>query len=102
MGHQQSPSRHLASEFRQHQLGHHSSELQRLLTAFRGTPMAGKYVLICSKPHTEWRLGRLSGVRGEPPTIISDQVFNTRAEAEWEVFKRRWEEHFGESLDDSA
>jgi hypothetical protein len=27
-------------------------------------------------------------------------VFHDRAEAEWEVFKRRWQEHFGEALDD--
>ncbi len=102
MEHQQVPSRHLASEFRQHPLGHHSPELQKLLTMFRGVPMAGKYVLICTKPHAEWKLGRLSGVRGEPPAIIGSQTFSSRAEAEWEVFKRRWEENFGESLDDSV
>ena len=28
--------------------------------------MAGKYVLVCRKPHEEWVLGQLTGKRGEP------------------------------------
>ena len=94
------PPHHVAAEFRQHPLGHHSPELQRVLTTFRGAPMAGKYVLLCTKPYQEWKLAQLSGVRGEPPTIISSQVFTDRAAAEWEVFKRRWEQYYGERLDD--
>jgi hypothetical protein len=40
-------------EFRQKPIGHHSPALQRVLNVFRGEPTAGKYVLICTKPHKE-------------------------------------------------
>ncbi len=94
------PPRSVAEEFKNQPLGHHSPELQRVLTLFRGAPMEGKYVLVCTEPHQTWKLGRLPGVRGEPVQVFDDVVFRDRSEAEWEIFKRRWHEHFGESLDD--
>ncbi len=93
------PSHELAEEFRRQPLGHHSPELQRVLVLFRGEPMEGKYVLVCTEPHRRWVLGQLPGVRGEPVKMYEDVVFETREEAEWEVFKRRWKKHFGEDLD---
>lgn len=92
------PPREVADEFRNKPLGHHSPSLQHVLTTFRSAPMAGKYVLIVTKPHQEWRLGRLTGVRGEAPQPVGEDVFTDRASAEWAVFRRRWEEHFGEAL----
>ena len=58
--------RAFAEEFRRTPVGHHSPGLQRVLHAFRGEPLCGKYVLFCTKPYTEWRLARLSGERGKP------------------------------------
>lgn len=95
-----SPPRALADEFRRQPLGHHSPGLQSVLTKFRGEPMEGKYVLVCTRPHAEWRLGQLSGVRGESVTMIDDVTFTSRAEAEWEVFKRRWKRYYDEDLAD--
>lgn len=92
------PSRSVAEEFRRSPLGHHSPELQRVLTLFRGAEMEGKYVLVCAKPHQEWRLGRLPANRGEPIELIGE-TFHSLADAEWEIFKRRWEYYFGEVLD---
>jgi branched-chain amino acid transport system permease protein len=61
--------------------------------------MEGKYVLVCTKAHEEWVLGRLPGVRGEA-VELTGEVFQSLADAEWSVFKRRWEHHFGERLED--
>lgn len=94
------PPRALAEEFRRQPLGHHSPDLQSVLTRFRSEPMDGKYVLICTRPHAEWKLGQLSGVRGDPVTMIDGVVFTSRAAAEWDVFKRRWSRYFGEELTD--
>ncbi len=66
-----SPPRALADEFRRQPLGRHSPGLQSVLTKFRGEQMEGKYVLVCTRPHAEWRLGQLSGVRGESVTICT-------------------------------
>jgi hypothetical protein len=85
----------LIDEFRQRPVGHHSPDLQRLLTRLRGEPLEGKYVLICRKPHTEWVLGQLSGRRGGPVKILKDQVFTSLEDAEREVFRRRRKRHLG-------
>ena len=45
--------KHLVEEFRAKPIGHHSADLQKLLNVFRGAEMAGKYVLVCTKPHEE-------------------------------------------------
>lgn len=93
------PDSALVDEFRSMPLGHHSPELQRLLTTFRGAPMEGKHMLVCTKAHEEWVLGRLPGGRGEA-VELTGEVFHSLADAEWSVFKRRWEHHFGERLQD--
>jgi hypothetical protein len=89
--------RHLADEFRKNPVGIHSPALQKILNVFRGSAMAGKYVLICVKPHQEWRLAQLGQERGDP-LILKDQSFHSIEEAEWEIFKIRWQHYTGESL----
>lgn len=93
------PDRSLAEEFRKQPIGHHSPELERVLFLFRGQDMAGKFVLIEDEPLRKWRIGQLSGRRGDPVEIVSDTVFESIEEAEWEIFKRRWKLHFGEDLE---
>lgn len=88
----------IAREFREHPLGQHSPELQRVLTLFRGEDMAGKYVLVCTDPHQRWVLGQLTGQRGDPITVYEDIEFTSREDAEWDVFQRRWQRYFGEEL----
>ena len=87
-----------AVEFLDRPVGHHSAGLQRLLNLFRGPPLAGKYVLICTKPHREWQLARLSGRRGQPVSIVEGVVFRNLETAEREIFRLRWKEHTGEEL----
>jgi hypothetical protein len=90
--------RQWVDEFRKQPLGPHSPNLQRVLNAMRGAPQRGKYVLVCTKPHKEWALGRLPGERGKPVELLPDQVFRSLAEAEWTVFRLRWKEHTGTDL----
>lgn len=91
--------RQYVEEFRKTPVGRHSPGLQRILNLFRGEAMAGKYVLVCTKPHREWMLGQFTGVRGEK-IRMTNQVFTSLDEAEWYVFKQRWKRHTGEDLPD--
>lgn len=50
VGHNQ---KHLADEFMANPFGRASLELQRILMVFRGGAAAGKYVLVCTKPHQD-------------------------------------------------
>ncbi len=88
----------LAREFRARPYGRHSAELQRVLNRMRGGANPGRYVLICTKPHREWVLGRLGAHRGAPITTVPGYVFTSHAEAEWTVFKLRWKELTGQEL----
>src|SRR3546814_20222275 len=89
--------RDLIEECRRKPGGRHSGELQRLLNILRGGPLEGKYVLVRTKPDQEWVLAQLSGIRGEPVRIHSDQVFHSLEAAEWAVFKRRWQQLTGQT-----
>ena len=90
-----------AEEFFRTPVGHQSPGLQRILTVLRGEPLKGKYVLVATKPHTEWQLARLSGERGKP-LIRLDQFYTCLLEAERDVFARRWFDATGQRLTYSA
>lgn len=70
-------------------LGQHSDKLERVITYFRSGAAAGKYVIVCTKLHEEWRIGQLSGVRGQPPTIVGDERFSSIDAAFHGIFLRR-------------
>lgn len=88
-----------AEEFRRQPIGHHSPGLQRILSLFRGAPLRDKHIILCTKPHEQWMLAELAGVRGRPVRLHEDKVFRSLAEAEWEVFKLRWKRHTGKDLE---
>jgi hypothetical protein len=90
--------REFAEEFRRNPVGHHSPGLQRVLNVFRGLPLKGKHVLVCTRPHQEWQLATLSGERGKPVTLVKGKVYRSLEEAEWDVFKIRWLALTGETL----
>ena len=92
---------HLAREFRDDPFGHHSPELTRILNVMRAGPMDGKYCLVCTRPHAEWRLAVLSGRRGVAPRVEHNRVFHSLAEAEWAVFKLRWRDATGQDIDEA-
>lgn len=91
--------KHLAEEFIQNPLAPHSPELQRVLMVFRGGPVEGKHVLVCTKPYEEWTLAQVTGVRGRPVKLHEDQVFTSLEDAERAVFRLRWKQHTGRKLD---
>lgn len=81
----------IIEEHKRNPIGIHSDALERVLIYLRrhGLRTAGKYILVCTKPHQEWRIARLSGVRGEPPTIDESARFASRETAEHGVFLKR-------------
>jgi hypothetical protein len=92
----------LADEFRRQPIGHHSPALERLLDRLRAGGTRGKYCLVCIVPHRHWQLARLSGERGVPPVPVPGCDYHTIEDAEWDVFRRRWEEEGGEPLGNRA
>ena len=40
----------------------------------------------------------MDGRRGSPVRLLEDEVFTSRREAEWAVFKRRWKRVTGREL----
>ena len=88
----------LAKAYRERPAGPHTPDLLRLLNRLRWEPMDDKYVLICLQRHRRWVLGKLDGGRGTPVRLIEDQVFTSRQDAEWAVFKRRWKKVTGQDL----
>ena len=86
-------------EFRRKPVGQHSPSLQRIINVMRGEALEGKYVLLCTKPHHEWVLAQMNG-RAKPLTVHWNQVFLDLHEAEFEIFKLRYERHFGKVIPD--
>jgi hypothetical protein len=86
-----------AAEFMATPIGHHSPGLQRVLHKFRGEPAAGKCVLVTIAPHQRWQLARLGGTRGAKLEMLA-QTYTCLAEAERDVFRRRWQDATGEAL----
>ena len=80
----------IIAEHRERPIGKHSDELERVLIYLRKhhLEMAGKYILVCTKPHEEWRIATLSGKPGVPPELLSD-AFPDRYGAEHGLFLKR-------------
>ncbi len=81
----------LAEEYRDNLRGPYSLELQKILDRMRTTPMQGRFALIVVEPFKRWQLAKLSGIRGVPPEVVDHAFYTSMAEAEWDLFKRRWE-----------
>ena len=50
--------------------------------------MTGKYVLVQVKAHEDYRIGRVSGVRGEPVKILA-KSYASQEECEHGIFLKR-------------
>jgi len=87
----------LAEEFRQKPYGRHSAELQRVLNRMRSEPFEGHYVLIREGRFGPYRLGRF-GPSPADPIDFTGHVFASAREAEWTVFKLRWQKLTGREL----
>jgi hypothetical protein len=69
--------------------GPHGDALQRVLRYLRRAPVTGKYVIVAVRPWVEYRIGALTGVRGEAPTVLEDGPYATEAAAMHGVFLKR-------------
>jgi hypothetical protein len=87
-----------ATEFKERPIGPHSPGLQRLLNIFRADTRPPRLAAFAIKPHAEWVIIRLPETRSAPIEIERDRVFTSLEDAEWEVFCRRWELHFGRDI----
>ncbi len=70
--------------------------LDRVLTRMRMQPAAafgGKFVIVCTEPERQWRIARLSGIRGVPPRFIDDRIFTDEQAAQAEIFTMRLEQY---------
>jgi len=52
---------------------HEDFQLNRVLLRMRAQPAKGKLVVVCTKIEKEWRIARLSGIRGVPPEFVTDK-----------------------------
>ena len=67
----------------------HSKELQIVLDKLRRQPMAvKKYVTVCKKDFEDYRIGIVSGVRGQPVKIL-EESFSSEEAAEHAIFLKR-------------
>jgi hypothetical protein len=86
----------LAREFKGAPFGPHGPELQKLLQRMQWGYSRGRTIIVCTKPHAEWRLGRMGPVRGAPMDLSEDQVFDNLGAALWACFRKRWKEMTGQ------
>ncbi len=89
----------LIEEFRRTPVGRHSPDLRYLLNRMRTAPELPNYVLICTVPQREWLLATKEPGRGTPVEIVEGRIFTDPNEAEWEVFKLRWQAPTGETIE---
>lgn len=67
--------------------------MRRVLLRMRGQmPALGKLVIICTEVEKEWRIARLSGVRGVPPEFVDDRVFDNEQDVQHAIFLMRLDE----------
>lgn len=66
-----------------------SDDLLRILDYFRRGPVAGKYVAIVEEPFARWRIGVLSGVKGQPIEVDESEDFHSEPDVQHAIFLRR-------------
>jgi hypothetical protein len=71
---------------------HEDFLLNRVLIRMRAQPVKGKLIIICTKVEKEWRIGRLSGIRGVPPEFVTDKVYDDEQLIQFDIFLMRLDE----------
>ena len=67
----------------------HSKELQIVLDKLRRQPMSvKKYVTVCKKDFEDYRIGLVSGIRGQPVKML-DEPFSSEEAGEHAIFLKR-------------
>jgi hypothetical protein len=52
----------------------------------------GKLIVICTKVEKQWRIGRLSGIRGVPPVFVNDTLYDNEQDPQHDIFVMRLDE----------
>ncbi|MEQ9010706.1 MAG: hypothetical protein RIK00_07985 [Algiphilus sp.] len=83
-------SREIIDEHRRCPVGKHSDALERVLIYLRKhhLEMDGKYILVCTQPHVEWRIAQITGEPDQAPRLLDD-TFSDRFQAEHALFMKR-------------
>ncbi len=71
---------------------HEDFELNRVLLRMRAQPAGNKLVVICTKVEKEWRIGRLSGIRGVPPKFVGRKTYDNEQDPQHDIFLMRLDE----------
>lgn len=90
----------LVAAFEARPFGPHPPELAALVDALRLEPIDGKYVLLADVDGG-FELAQLSAQPGVPPRRLGVR-FTDLADAERDVFRRRWQARTGRTLDGGA
>jgi hypothetical protein len=85
--------RELIRRFRACPMGPHDPEMQAMLLPLRNVAAAGKDALMRLPAERGWTLVRLGG-RGRPVEVLGGR-WTSRADAEWAVFRARWQSLHG-------
>jgi len=67
-------------------------QLDKVLIRMRASSLdayGGKLIIVCTKLDKEWRIARLTSVRGVAPTFVDERVFDDEQEAQAEIFRMR-------------
>lgn len=81
--------RDLIRRFHRQPLGPYDPELQAFLLPLRNLPASGKHALMRLPARQAWTLVRLGG-RGRPVQILGG-CWTSTADAEWALFRARWQ-----------
>ncbi len=87
----------LAREFRRNPFTKHSPDLYALLEILRGPRFNGSYVCVMLEPHKRYALA-IKQAGGQPPVVLSNEIYERPEDVEWAAFKRRWEAATGQAL----
>lgn len=90
--------RQYIEEMRANPIAPHSPGLQRVLNVMRLWRGGDQAILVARREFRDYVIGRMPERREDPIVIEDGPVFATREEAEWELFRRRWREHTGETI----
>lgn len=88
----------LARQFRDNPFGPHGTEQQKILKILRWDPIDDRIIAVQPTRNGRWQLARSTGRKGSPIEIFEGPGFATPGEAQWAIFRRRWERHTGQPL----
>lgn len=88
----------LARQFRDRPFGPHCADLQKVLKILRWDPIDDRIIAVQPERGARWQLARSTGRKGSPIEIFEGPGYGTPAEAQWAIFRARWERHTGHPL----